>query len=111
MAGGGFRRMHRTPDEAALRAQTQAAAIFELLKSGTATAGADEAFRKLTESAARTLGVQRVSIWIFDAARANLEAADLFDLTSGRHERGFHLEASRYPAYFQALNWSRAIVA
>ena len=103
--------MNRTPDEVALRAQTQAAAIFELLKSGTATAGADEAFRKLTETAARTLDVRRVSIWLFDAARANLEAADLFDLATGRHERGFRLEAARYPAYFQALSWSRAIVA
>jgi diguanylate cyclase (GGDEF)-like protein/PAS domain S-box-containing protein len=103
--------MNRTHDEAALRAQTQAAAIFELLKSGTATAGTDEAFRRLTETAARTLGVRRVSIWLFDAARTCLEAADQFDLAAGRHERGFRLEAARYPAYFQALNWSRAIVA
>ena len=103
--------MNRTHDEAALRAQTQAAAIFELLKSGTATAGVDESFRKLTETAARTLGVRRVSIWLLDAGRAILEASDLFDLATGRHERGFRLEAARYPAYFQALSWSRAIVA
>jgi diguanylate cyclase (GGDEF)-like protein/PAS domain S-box-containing protein len=103
--------MNRTHDEAALRTQTQQAAIFELLKSGTATAGAAEAFRKLTETAARTLGVRRVSIWLFDATRAALELADLFDLASGRHESGVRLLAARYPAYFQALNWSRAIVA
>ena len=103
--------MNRTHDEAALRAQTQAAAIFELLKSGTATAGTDDAFRRLTETAARTLGVRRVSIWLFDSARTRLEAADQFDLATGRHERGFRLDAARYPAYFQALNWSRAIVA
>lgn len=103
--------MNRTHDEAVLRSQTQAAAIFELLKSGTATAGTDEAFRKLTETAARTLAVRRVSIWLFDAARSRLEAADLFDLLTGRHERGFRIDAQRYPAYFQALNWSRAIVA
>lgn len=103
--------MNRTHDEAALRAQTQTAAIFELLKSGTATAGTDDAFRRLTETAARTLGVRRVSIWLFDPARTHLEAADQFDLATGRHERGFRLDAARYPAYFQALNWSRAIVA
>ena len=31
--------MNRNPDEATLRAHAQQAAIFELLKSGTATAG------------------------------------------------------------------------
>jgi diguanylate cyclase (GGDEF)-like protein/PAS domain S-box-containing protein len=103
--------MNRTHDEATLRAQAQAAAIFELLKSGTATAGTEEAFRKLTETAARTLNVRRVSIWLFDAGRTRLEAMDLYDLATGRHERGFRLESAAYPAYFQALNWSRAVVA
>ncbi len=103
--------MNRTHDEAALHAQTQQAAIFELLKSGTATAGAVEAFRKLTETTARTLGVRRVSIWLLDSTRQVLEAADLFDLATARHESGLRLEATRYPAYFHALNWSRAIIA
>lgn len=69
------------------------------------------AFRKLTETAARTLGVRRVSIWLFDATRTVLEAADLFDLETDRHTSGTRLEAARYPSYFQALNWNRAIVA
>jgi diguanylate cyclase (GGDEF)-like protein/PAS domain S-box-containing protein len=103
--------MNRTHDEATLRGQTQQAALFELLKSGTATAGTAIAFRKLTETAARTLGVRRVSIWLFDASRTVLEAADLFDLGAERHTSGTRLEAARYPSYFQALNWSRAIVA
>ena len=103
--------MNRTHDEATLRGQTQQAALFELLKSGTATAGTAIAFRKLTETAARTLGVRRVSIWLFDATRTVLEAADLFDLGAERHTSGVRLEAPRYPSYFQALNWSRAIVA
>ena len=103
--------MDRTHEAAELRTQTQQAAIFELLKSGTATAGRVEAFRKLTETAARTLGVPRVSIWLFDAGRTGLELADLFDLAAGRHSSGLRLEAASYPAYFQALNWSRAIVA
>jgi GAF domain-containing protein len=103
--------MNRNPDEATLRAHAQQAAIFELLKSGTATAGAAEAFRKLTEVAAHTLSVARVSIWLFDEARSHLELSDLYDLATGRHEGGRRLEASRYPAYFQALGWSRAIVA
>lgn len=55
--------------------------------------------------------MRRVSIWLFDASREILEASDLFDLAANRHDRGFRLQAAAYPAYFQALNWSRAIVA
>src|SRR5262245_44340120 len=103
--------MDREQDDAVLRARTQQAAIFELLKTGIPTAGTEEAFRKLTETAARTLGVRRVSVWLFGDDRTILRLADLFDLESERHSSGTQLRADRYPSYFHALNWSRAIVA
>jgi len=63
------------------------------------------------EAAARTLDVARASVWILSEDHERLVLADLFDRERGRHDRGDELEASRYPSYFHALRWSRAIVA
>jgi len=65
----------------------------------------------LTESAAQTSGVDRVSIWALTHAQKELRCLDLFERQSGRHSRGTTLTASRYPAYFQALGTQSAIVA
>jgi diguanylate cyclase (GGDEF)-like protein/PAS domain S-box-containing protein len=93
------------------RLQREQAAIFALLKSGITTADPPTAFRALTECAARTLGVQRVSIWLLDDQQSRLVLHDLFVLEMGRHGAGMELDAERFPAYFHALRWSRSIVA
>src|SRR5690349_20500049 len=103
--------MATLPEGAALQARAQQAAIFQLLKSGIPTAGTTTGFRVIAETAAETLRVARASIWHFDARRAVLELADLYELESGRHSSGMRLLAARCPAYFHALNWNRAIVA
>ena len=103
--------MDRTFETAGLRAQTQQAALFALLKSGIPTADAQTAWRALTEAAARTLEVARASVWILSDDHGRLLLADLFDRERGRHDCGTELEATRYPSYFHALRWNRAIVA
>src|SRR6185369_7805869 len=103
--------MNRAQDEAALRVQSQQATLFALLKSGIPTALAADAWKALTEATAKTLAVQRASIWLLDAKRERLILHDLYDTKPGRHANGLTLEARQYPAYFQALRWSRAIVA
>jgi diguanylate cyclase (GGDEF)-like protein/PAS domain S-box-containing protein len=103
--------MNQAQDVAALRVQSQQATLFALLKSGIPTALAADAWKALTEATAKTLAVQRASIWLLDAKRERLTLQDLYDAKSGRHSNGLVMEAQQYPAYFQALRWSRAIVA
>jgi diguanylate cyclase (GGDEF)-like protein/PAS domain S-box-containing protein len=103
--------MSKPRDDAAIRVQAQQATLFALLKSGVPTAGKDTAWKALTEATARTLSVERVSIWKLSTDHQRLVLEDLYDLRGARHTKGTELEAARYPAYFQALRWSRAIVA
>jgi PAS domain S-box-containing protein len=61
------------------------------------------AFRRITETHARALGVARVGIWRYNADRSAIRCVDLYDLASHRHSRGMELTAALCPAYFQAL--------
>jgi diguanylate cyclase (GGDEF)-like protein/PAS domain S-box-containing protein len=103
--------MDRSRETAGFRAQAQQAALFALLKNGVPTAGAQVAWRALTEAAGRTLDVARASIWLLSGDHEQLVLADLFDSEQGRHEGEATLQAHRYPSYFHALRWNRAIVA
>jgi diguanylate cyclase (GGDEF)-like protein/PAS domain S-box-containing protein len=103
--------MDRNPESAGFRAQAQQAALFALLKAGIPTAGAEVAWRAITEAAGATLEVARASIWILSEDRNRLVLADAYDRETGRHERGKVLEAFRYPTYFHALRGNRAVVA
>ncbi len=62
-----------------------------------------DAFRRITETSARTLGVARVSIWRFTEDRSAIECLDLFELESGKHTSGSRLMAADYPAYFKGI--------
>ena len=69
----------------------------------------DHALRDLTDAAAQTLAVGRVSVWFFDDRREKLRCADLYELRSGEHSAGKELEAAAYPAYVHALQNERTI--
>jgi two-component system cell cycle sensor histidine kinase/response regulator CckA len=61
------------------------------------------ALRLITEAAARTLGVARVSIWRYNRNHTSIECVDLFELEAGRHSSGSILSAATHPGYFRAL--------
>ena len=103
--------MNKPRDDAAIRVQAQQATLFALLKSGIATAGAEIAWKALCEATAKTLSVRRASVWMLSADLQRLRLENLYDLKAHRHAKGIELDAKQYPAYFQALRWSRAIVA
>jgi len=65
----------------------------------------------ITEVAARTLEVERTSIWLFEPELGRLVCSDLFVRSKNSHESGAILEAARYPRYFEALRTSRIINA
>ncbi|HZF25224.1 MAG TPA: GAF domain-containing protein [Steroidobacteraceae bacterium] len=76
-----------------------------LLASGDFIAG----LRLITEHAARTLGVDSASVWLFDEERATLRCLDRYDVDLGTHRYDTDLAAELYPDYFAALNTDRAV--
>jgi PAS domain S-box-containing protein len=70
-----------------------------------------EAFRRITEVNAATLGVARVSIWRFNADRNAIHCADLYEQEAGRHSAGTELAAADYPSYFRALEQKDVVAA
>jgi len=69
------------------------------------------AIEGILEAAARTLGVERASVWLYDEHRTKIRCVDLFERTAGRHSSGIELTAKKYPAYFSALEQERTIAA
>ena len=65
----------------------------------------------ITEIAARTIDVERTSIWMFDDERTKIVCRDLFLRPTASHLSGLELLACDYPAYFRALEQNRALAA
>jgi PAS domain S-box-containing protein len=90
----------------------QQAALIRLTRSSSLR---DEdvasVFRQMTELAAETLGVQRVSIWRYATDHEAIHCVDLYELDQRRHTWGLELPASKYPTYFEALSHSELIAA
>ena len=106
------KRVERALQEAGARMLEQESVLLGLIQSETLrTADLKEALRHLTEVIARTLGVERVSIWRYSRDRQRIHCVDLFELSRNHHSEGIELEAANYPAYFEALGTSRIIAA
>ncbi|MCA9979537.1 MAG: PAS domain S-box protein, partial [Anaerolineales bacterium] len=70
-----------------------------------------EALRHITETSARTLGVERTSIWFYTAERTSIICHDLYRLSHNNHSRGEELLVQDFPQYFRALELNRVITA
>jgi serine/threonine protein kinase len=68
-------------------------------------------FRQMTEAAALTLGVERVSVWCYTEDRQAIRCEALYERSLERHTTGVELNAASYPAYFEALACSEVIAA
>ena len=71
----------------------------------------DAAYRRLTETAAETLGVERVSIWFFAENLSSIRCVDQYERSTRRHSYGTELQSHDYPKYFAALTEGRTIAA
>ena len=60
-------------------------------------------FQAITRTGAETVGVERVSIWMFTEDHSALVCRDLYERSLSRHSSGALLDSSRYPRYFEAL--------
>jgi len=94
------------------RMRRQQAGLLRLLAEDRITQlPVDEAFRRITEVAGRTLEIERTSVWLFDESRAFIRCHNLYRRSLRQHMAGASLEAAAYPAYFRALETGRAVAA
>jgi hypothetical protein len=102
----------RQAKEALQRAQHQQRALIDVIRSPAfQSQDLETTFQHMTEVAARTLGVQRVSIWRYNQDRSAICCAELYELGANRHSSGTELRSDAYPGYFQALATSEVIAA
>ena len=88
------------------------AAIMNLARSDALSRGAlDDALREITETASQLLGVERSSVWVYNADQTSILCLELFQRSKGAHESGIELPASAFPGYFAALKEERSIAA
>jgi signal transduction histidine kinase len=71
----------------------------------------EDVLAMITETAAQTLDIARVNIWLYNAERTQIECIEAYDRASNRHERGATLAAAKYPSYFSALDCLRNVTA
>ena len=87
-------------------------ALLELAKSNAVHSGdLTHALQAITTAGGRALGVERMSIWLFQNDRLSIRLLDLYELSRHSHISGTVLEASHYPAYFQALEKEERAIA
>jgi len=82
-------------------------ALLELARSDLSEA--HTAFRRITETAAKALAVERVSIWLLEDTRTALRCHSLYLLSSNVQEDGTVLYERDFPQYFAALRARRLI--
>ncbi len=69
------------------------------------------AFRRITETSARTLEVARVTLWHYNQDKTMIVCLDEFTLESGTHSSGTTLVAEEYRNYFEILSRTELIAA
>jgi two-component system, cell cycle sensor histidine kinase and response regulator CckA len=70
-----------------------------------------EVLQEITHTAADTLQVGRVNIWIFDEAKTSIQCIEAYDAKAQRHDCGEVLAAEDFPTYFSALEKLRTIAS
>jgi PAS domain S-box-containing protein len=71
----------------------------------------DQALCQITEAAAETLQVRRVSVWLLNEARVALVCRDCFDRAEHTHQCGAEINITRFARSFAALERSRIVAA
>ncbi len=71
----------------------------------------ETAFQRITETAANTLDVERVGVWLLvDHPRA-IRCVDLYERSKATHSAGLTLLVDHFPGYFAALEQRRTVPA
>ena len=95
-----------------LRNQDERQAITQLALHPAVSSGDFEpALRHITETVAKVVGVERVSIWMYTKGEDGILCDDIYQSTPNQHSSGLMLKARDYPTYFESLRAGRAIAA
>src|SRR5215813_2229425 len=68
-------------------------------------------FRRVTETAADILNVERVGVWLLVDERRALRCIDLFERSKATHSAGITLQVGAFPEYFAALERRKTVPA
>jgi len=66
--------------------------------------GVRQVLQEQMEIAARTLGVERVGVWLLVNEGEALRCFELYETWNGQHSEGVLLQAADFPSYFRALH-------
>ncbi|MDY6807146.1 MAG: AAA family ATPase, partial [Cyanobacteriota bacterium] len=92
--------------------QKQVLAISNLSQSKAISSGElKTSFQELTTATARTLQVERASIWLFDKEQIKIYCVDLFESSKEHHSQGFEIFFNDNPNYFSAINLEALLVS
>jgi two-component system cell cycle sensor histidine kinase/response regulator CckA len=68
-------------------------------------------FRRVTETAADVLNVERVGVWLLVDERQALRCVDLFERSKATHSAGITVQVCAFPEYFAALERRKTVPA
>ncbi len=106
------KRMETALTESENRLRIQQEALVELAISQPVYSGdIIAAYQEITQTATRTLSVERASIWHYNQDRTCLECMNLYQKSLKRNTSGLELFARDFPAYFKAIETDRTIAA
>ncbi len=84
--------------------ERQLLAMTMLTKSRTLANGdLQTALQEITRACARTLEVDRVSVWIIESQERYLRCVDLFERKGHKHSEGQTLDFSLFPSYMEEI--------
>ncbi|MEH2172654.1 hybrid sensor histidine kinase/response regulator [Nostoc sp.] len=90
----------------------QSQTLVQLARSKTFQQGnLNAVLKEITETAAQTLLVERVGVWLYNEERSKIECINLYDVRTKEHTFGNSLLKTSFPTYFQALEEERTIAA
>ena len=69
------------------------------------------AVQTITETASKTLDVERVSVWLFDKPKTNLHCLDLYIQSTDSHSEADFFSAVKFPTFFAALQSKTSYLA
>lgn len=85
--------------------------LLELSKNSVIDAGEDLSlsFKIITETVAKALQIERVSIWLYNSSKESIICYKLWN--EGKFESGAELQSKDFPSYFKFLKEERALLA
>ncbi|MFN0121092.1 MAG: PAS domain S-box protein [Blastocatellia bacterium] len=105
-------RAEKTLVESATRLAHANDALFRLTRNrGLYHEKLDDSLREITQTAARCAGVGRVSLWLMNEDRSQMECRDIYLLDTDTHQTTLPLNPDEHPEYMKAIGARRTIAA